>query len=58
MSEVLERIAGIQIGGFWAMFQILELTGLILAILWVMSKIKLPDTGDTRSQQAQEGESK
>jgi hypothetical protein len=58
MSEIMERIAGVQIGGLWAAFQVLELTALVLVILWVMSKIELPDTGDTRSQQTQEGESK
>ena len=47
MSEILERVAGVQIGGFWAFFQFLELTALVLAILWVLSKIKLPDRGDS-----------
>lgn len=47
MSEILERVAGVQIGGFWAFFQFLELTALVLAILWVLSKIKLPNRGDS-----------
>ena len=41
MSEILERIAGVQIGGLWAAFQVLELTALVLVILRVMSKIEL-----------------
>lgn len=40
-----ERLFGIQIGGLWASVQCLLMAGVLLALLWVMSKIKLTDRG-------------
>ena len=42
-----ERLFGVQIGGVWATVQCLLMAGVILAILWILSKIELPDRGDS-----------
>ena len=36
-----ERLFGIQVGGLWAFVQFLELTALVLVVLWVLSKIEI-----------------
>ena len=36
-----ERLFGIQIGGLWAFVQFLELTAVVLVVLWVLSKIEI-----------------
>ena len=51
-----ERLFGIQIGGVWAFVQFLELTALLLVILWILSKIELPDRVGAPIQQEEEKE--
>mgnify|MGYP006289065335 CR=1 FL=1 len=36
-----ERLFGVQVGGLWAFVQFLELTALVLVVLWVLSKIEI-----------------
>ena len=36
-----ERLFGIQIGGLWAFVQFLELTAVVLVVLWILSKIEI-----------------
>ena len=41
-----ERLFGIQLGA-WATVQVLLMAGVILAILWILSKIELRDGGQS-----------
>ena len=36
-----ERLFGVQVGGLWAFVQFLELTAVVLVVLWILSKIEI-----------------
>ena len=42
-----ERLFGVQIGGVWASVQVLLMALAVLALLWLLSKIELPDRGES-----------
>ena len=36
-----DRLFGVQVGGLWAFVQFLELTAVVLVVLWILSKIEI-----------------